>query len=437
MLYLNSWIWKRNRVALLPTRTAHKQVKMKPFNWRFAILLGISGVLANTFWVPFNAYIPLFLQAGHPLAPSDAIAGFALSPLATNFIMTWDNIFHMILSPWVGARSDRTWNRFGRRKPWLLVGFPIAAVAFWFLPLATSLVALMLLILVVNLGTGLFRAPIRAWVGDFYAPADRMKGESAFHLVGGVAAVLVAFVGGLLFDARGRAAPFVLTVGFMTVVALFIVLWVREDEHALADAGVEDSVALGAFVRGIFRPKNRPLLLALISITLANAAQAALQANFAAFSIFEVGTTAGRASQLLGLSILIYAIAVLPCNLLSTRYGMRQVMLMAMGIYTASTIVILLAVSDERTFLIALLPTSIAWAAVFANCLPLLLSFNRSAQPGLFTGLFFFTFQLASIVGPLLAGIAITLFDSQRVMWGVSALLMLFAFGALLQVRKG
>ena len=48
--------------------------------------------------------------------------------------MTWDNIINMFLQPWVGSRSDRTHTRFGRRKPWLMLGAPLAAFFFILVP---------------------------------------------------------------------------------------------------------------------------------------------------------------------------------------------------------------------------------------------------------------------------------------------------------------
>ena len=95
------------------------------------------------------------------------VAGFALGPTLAYFIMTWDNILHMFLTPWAGAKSDTTWNRFGRRMPWVLVGLPLALIGFVLIPYATSLAAIMLFILLANFGTGIFRAPVRAWLGDF------------------------------------------------------------------------------------------------------------------------------------------------------------------------------------------------------------------------------------------------------------------------------
>lgn len=50
--------------------------------------------------------------------------------------MTWDNLFNLLIHPWVGACSDRTWNRWGRRKPWIMMGVPIAALGFGLIPVA-------------------------------------------------------------------------------------------------------------------------------------------------------------------------------------------------------------------------------------------------------------------------------------------------------------
>ena len=40
----------------------------------------------------------------------------------------------MIVQPLVGMFSDKTWNRFGRRLPWLIVGTLIAILVMTFLP---------------------------------------------------------------------------------------------------------------------------------------------------------------------------------------------------------------------------------------------------------------------------------------------------------------
>ena len=45
----------------------------------------------------------------------------------------------LIVQPLVGAASDRTWNRLGRRLPYLLAGALVAIIVMCFLPNAGSL----------------------------------------------------------------------------------------------------------------------------------------------------------------------------------------------------------------------------------------------------------------------------------------------------------
>ena len=65
----------------------------------------------------------------------------------------------MLVSPWAGTKSDHTWTRFGRRKPWIMIGTPIAALALTLIPLANTIFAIMVFILITNFGMSLFRTP--------------------------------------------------------------------------------------------------------------------------------------------------------------------------------------------------------------------------------------------------------------------------------------
>lgn len=44
----------------------------------------------------------------------------------------------MVIQPLIGKYSDKTWNRFGRRMPYLLIGAPAAAIVLILLPNAGS-----------------------------------------------------------------------------------------------------------------------------------------------------------------------------------------------------------------------------------------------------------------------------------------------------------
>ena len=139
-----------------------------------------------------------------------------LGPALALFIMTWDNLINVFVQPWVGAKSDQTWNRFGRRKPWILLGVPVALVGFTLIPFAQTAVAIAAFILITNFGMALFRSPTVAWLGDLYQPDDRSKANGIINMMGGVGGLLAFFGGGFLFEhfsaidpELGRMAPFI------------------------------------------------------------------------------------------------------------------------------------------------------------------------------------------------------------------------------------
>lgn len=212
------------------------------FSYRKTILFGFGFLGISVVWPIFNRFIPLFLQAGNPAYEQQLLAegreipniiGFGLAPSLAFFIMTWDNLINVFVQPWVGARSDRTWNRFGRRKGWILLGLPIALIGFIAVPYAASVLAIALFILITNFGMALFRSPTVAWLGDLIPPEHRGKANGAINLMGGIGFVIASFVLGGLFDSLGRPAPF-LGGAIVLVVALLIpLIWVEEPEHLI------------------------------------------------------------------------------------------------------------------------------------------------------------------------------------------------------------
>ncbi|HXG24569.1 MAG TPA: MFS transporter, partial [Chthonomonadales bacterium] len=87
----------------------------QPFSLRTAFLLGL-GFLGITAVGPItNNFVPIFLKE------------MGLPATLVGFVMTWDNYLNLFIQPIVGARSDRTRTRIGRRKPWIAAGAPVAA----------------------------------------------------------------------------------------------------------------------------------------------------------------------------------------------------------------------------------------------------------------------------------------------------------------------
>ena len=417
------------------------------FSYGRVLLVGFGFLGISLIWPIFNQFIPIFLQAGNPeferqlLAEGREIpqvAGFALAPSLALFIMTWDNLINIFVQPWVGERSDRTWNRFGRRKIWILLGLPIAMLGFIFVPIAQSVLAIAVFILITNFGMALFRSPTIAWLGDLFLPEDRSKANGAINLMGGVGGLLAYLVGGMLFEQFGRSAPFIAGAVAMVVALAVALIFVKEPAQIESQAkNKEKSAGVLANLRTVFTNPDKSGLFILLSILLWFIAFYALETALSSFAVFVLGITPGKASiysASITVSFLIFAI---PAGMLATRIGRR--LTIRIGLF--GLILVLLAgwfiIQDAITFIAVLVIAGIFWAMVNVNSLPLVYDHGDERKIGAYTGLYYFASQTAAVLGPVMGGILVdVLGDQYRYIWPFSVVFMALAFLTMLRVKE-
>ena len=96
-----------------------------------------------SFWDMFNLSFGFFgVQIAYALQSANISRIFATlgaDPHQLSFFWILPPLMGMIVQPLIGKWSDRTWNRLGRRKPYLLVGAIVAVLVMCFLPNAGSL----------------------------------------------------------------------------------------------------------------------------------------------------------------------------------------------------------------------------------------------------------------------------------------------------------
>jgi len=115
-------------------------------------------------------------------------------------------IMGLLVQPIVGSASDRTWNRLGRRRPFILAGAIAAVLGMILLPNAPLFVAFLAPMLMGALMVALMDAsfnvcfqPFRSLVSDMVPPSQRNIGYSVQSLLINIGAVI------------GSILPFVLT----------------------------------------------------------------------------------------------------------------------------------------------------------------------------------------------------------------------------------
>lgn len=129
------------------------------------------------------------------------------NPNNLGFFFIFPPLMGMIVQPIMGKMSDRTWNRFGRRMPYLLFGTPIAALVLIMLPFSGSLgfgygsMAAMIYaaaaVCLMDLFSNICMQPSRMIVGDMVNNKQKnfaWSWQQVFSNGGGILATILPFI---------------------------------------------------------------------------------------------------------------------------------------------------------------------------------------------------------------------------------------------------
>ena len=154
----------------------------------------------------------------------------------------------LLVQPIIGAMSDRTVTRWGRRTPYFVFGAVLCAVGLFFMPLSPTILAAVSLLWILDAGNNITMEPYRAYVSDRLSTEQRRFGflsQSAFTGLGQMLAYLApSFMVNMLgFDINAVDAhriPVITRVAFTVgaVLSLTTILWsiFRVPELPLSDA---------------------------------------------------------------------------------------------------------------------------------------------------------------------------------------------------------
>ncbi len=132
-----------------------------------------------SFWKLWNLSFGFFgVQIAYALQSSQVSRIFSTigaDPHDLSYFWILPPLMGLVVQPIVGAASDKTWNRFGRRLPYLLIGALVAIVVMCFLPnsgslgLGVSQAIIFGLVMLMFLDTSINMAmqPFKMLVGDF------------------------------------------------------------------------------------------------------------------------------------------------------------------------------------------------------------------------------------------------------------------------------
>ncbi|MDF2626247.1 MAG: transporter [Symbiobacteriaceae bacterium] len=397
-------------------------------NWGKTFVLGFGFLAISAVWPLYDAYMPLFLDK------------YIASSLLVGAIMGLDNVLGFTLQPWIGSRSDRTQSSWGRRRPYLLVGMPIAALSLIALNWTydAGLVLLLLTTGVLNLAMSLFRSPTVALMPDLTPPPLRSKANGIINLMGGVGAAIVIQVGKMVYREDAEALPFLVAAGIMVVVFFLFLLVIREPAMPEGDSSVEETPqSLLASLRYLMQSRDKNTLLLLGAIFSWFVAYQAVNTWFTTFAMqrfdVEKNVAAGALLAFAGAIIL----GALPAGYIGTAIGRRKTIMIGLGGMVVSFAAMYFATSLTMTMGM-LVVGGLFWALININSYPMVVQMCNPKDTGTFTGLYYIFQGVGGISGPVLAG---GLFDlmggSTQPLWGVAMLFMGLALWLMSRVQKG
>ncbi|NJN17031.1 MAG: SLC45 family MFS transporter [Oscillochloris sp.] len=424
-------------------------------NYPRTFLLSLAFCGLQVLFAVYNAYMPILLQAGRPdFDQATPIAGgFGLSALLTGFVMSLENLAAIMILPFIGALSDGTASRLGRRKPFLIFGVPITALSFAALPLLLGqpLWLFMLAALVFIIFIDVIRTPIIALMPDITPSEQRSQANGVVNLMGGVGAVLAFVIGGALFR-TSTTGPFffgalALIVGCFIVVAFLRVPSSRDLAQppggligrVRAALTSSEQSALGE-LRLISRESDRSTLLLLGAIFCVFLTYGALTVFFTSFATDSLGVPRGTESQLLTYFALSIVVLALPAGILGARIGRRRTMLIGMLVMGLALAGIGLS-ANLLLIRVLLVIAGAGWSMIGVNALPMVLDSAPTDgvdKLGLYTGIYFIATQFADVFGPTLVGLFIDLGGREyRLMFVYVIIALAIAAVLMWRVRSG
>jgi MFS family permease len=387
-------------------------------------ILGLGFFAVSLVWPLYNVYVPIFLR------------DFLDSQFLINAIMTLDNILAVSLIPVIASMSDRTNTRFGRRMPYLMIGIPISALAFIFLPNYTSFLSFIVIITVLNFAMAIYRAPTVALMPDITPPKLRSQANGIINFMGGLASVVVLIGGSFLYRAN-KNYPFVMTAILLFFALGMLLKFIKEPKVGVKSE--EDRISIIQSIKDIINDTDRSSLYILIAIFFWFVGYQGVEATFSNYVVHFIGLSEADASLLLGFFALAFLISAIPAGFIGTKFGKRKTILVGIA---GDTVIFLILATIGTIFPfnavlmgILMMVGGIFWALININSYPYIVERTTEGKIGTYTGLYYFSSSLAAITGPLIVGAFVDII-SFKSMFVVTALSYLAAFICIKRTRE-
>ncbi len=428
-------------------------------SWRNIIIEATLPAVMEVIWQLYNTYVPVYLQAGNP-AFTEAGAttvGFGLGPALTGFILVFDNIAGLFISPIVGAWSDSLRSKWGRRMPFILFGVPVAVAAFIVIPLIPMsiapelngqtgrltglLIPFIISLFLVLIAFAVVRPVADVLMFDVTPSPQRATANGIAGAIAGLLVVITALAGAALYDVYGPL-PFWIAAGLALLIFFLTWAFVKEPEELASAselAGEKFNLAgIIKFLRDQPKENRTSLIYLLLSNLLAYVALAQMQAFLSSYGVFSLGMEESSAAMLVAIPAIAFMFIAVPAGLIANKIGRKTTQIIGLVGYAIGALVIYLF-PDATMLNIGLLICGLTWP--LANVVQVAMIVDSAPVEtlmGTYTGLRQIAVTLGFIIGPVLGGALVqAMGNDYRWVWLIMFVFLVLATVAMFPVTKG
>ena len=335
----------------------------------------------------------------------------------------------LLIQPIIGAMSDRTWNRLGRRRPYFLVGAISASVCLFLMPFSTAVWMAALLLWLLDFSINTSMEPFRAFVGDKLPEEQRTTGfvtQSFFIGIGqtlaNAAPFILASLGvvGVMSSGIPHATLYAFIIG--AVCFFLAVLWTVVTTKEYPPDNVEEfrrKQAEGNLIGGVFKEiveafKDMPTTMKQLAVVQfftwfalmcmwqfygLTVARHVFLAPDERSPLFAAGTEWGGLSfSVYNVVCFLFAFLIPPLANATSRKAVYAICLALGGLGLIST----MFATDKYFLWLGMAGVGIAWAAILSMPYVILAGAIRPERMGVYMGVFNLFIVIPQIVMSLI-----------------------------------
>jgi MFS family permease len=366
--------------------------------WLALLLLGLAGQLA---WAVENQFYNTFVY--------DRITP---DPRAVSWMVAITAVVSTVTAILMGTLSDRARTRWGKRRPFIFLGyifwgvltavFPFAAL---FQPVLLGvIIAILFDSLMTFFGATANDAAMSAYVADVTTPENRGRVSGALQIMTWVAILIVYGGAGFIIQAFGYNIFFYAVGGLVLIIGLIFAPMLKEKLDTSKPEGTYGR-QIADTLRWRNLTANRDLFLLLLSLTFFMLAFNIFFPYLMIYLQHYIKLPIMESSIVIAVCILVGGIALAyPLGLLVDRWGRRPVAIVAVLLESVG----LLVFSFSRS-LVPLMIGGVLWLAPYTAWVITTGAWTKDLYPeekrGQFAGYFIlFNVAFTMIPGPLLGG---------------------------------